>query len=77
MHISTHAFLYSVPALRESDFSLPLEGILSDLLCNEEQVGHMLSSIDVTKVSGPDGISAKMLRHTATTIAHAITKLFT
>ena len=36
----------------------------------------MLLSIDTSKASGPDGISGKMLKHTAVSIAPVITKLF-
>jgi len=36
----------------------------------------MLSSLDTTKASGPDGISGKTLKQTATAIAPSITALF-
>ena len=36
-----------------------------ELLCNEEEVEELLSSVDVSKASGPDDISAKMLKNTA------------
>ena len=39
-------------------------------------VSKLLSSLDVTKANGPDGIPARMLKHTATSITHSITKLF-
>ena len=42
----------------------------------EGEVFDLLCSIDPTKSSGPDQISAKMLRATATSITPAITKLF-
>ena len=47
-----------------------------EILCNEEEVYKLLSSLDVTKANGPDGISAKTLKHTATSITPSITKLF-
>jgi len=47
-----------------------------ELLCNEEEVYQLLSSLDVTKANGPDGISARMLKHTAASITPSITKLF-
>ena len=47
----------------------------SKILCNEE-VYQLLSSLDVTKPNGPDGISARTLKHTATSITPLITKLF-
>jgi len=36
----------------------------------------MLSSLDTTKASGPNGISGKMLKHTAIAIAPSITPYF-
>ena len=47
-----------------------------EVLCNEEEVYQLLSSLDVTKANGPDGISARTLKHTATSITPSITKLF-
>ena len=46
------------------------------LLCSEDTVLDLLLSLDTTKASGPDGISAKMLKNTATSIASSITKIF-
>ena len=46
-----------------------------ELLCNEE-VHQLLSSLDVTKANGPDGISARTLKHIATSISPLIMKLF-
>ena len=46
------------------------------LLCTEEEIFSLLTSPDVTKASGPDGISACMLKATAATIAPVVTKLF-
>jgi len=45
-------------------------------LCTEEEVLKLLLSLDVTKSSGPDGISANMLKATAITIASSLCKLF-
>ena len=47
-----------------------------DLLCTREEVEHLLLNLDVSKASGPDGISATMLKHTATSIAPSVTALF-
>ena len=47
-----------------------------DLLCTEEDVYGLLSSLDTSKASGPDGISAKMLKMTAEFIAPSVCKLF-
>lgn len=49
---------------------------LEDNLCTEEEVFDLLSSLDTTKSSGPDGVSAKMLKYTATSITPSVTKLF-
>ena len=37
---------------------------------------HLLESIDVSKLNGPDKISGRMLKATALSIAPSITKLF-
>ena len=37
---------------------------------------NLLSSVDPSKASGPDLISARMLKHTAASISRAITQLF-
>lgn len=49
---------------------------IEDLLCTDEEVYGLLSSLDVSKASGPDGISARMLRMTAEFIAPSVCKLF-
>ena len=35
-----------------------------------------IQSLDATKASGPDGVSIRMLKHTATSIAPSLAKLF-
>ena len=47
-----------------------------DFLCSVEEVEHLLASVDPSKASGADLLSAKMLMATATSIAPAITSLF-
>ncbi len=47
-----------------------------ELLCTIEEVEHLLLNLDVSKASGPDGISATMLKRVATSIAPSITTLF-
>ena len=47
-----------------------------ELLCTESEVYDLLASLDVSKASGQDGISARMLKHTALSITPSITKLF-
>ena len=48
----------------------------TSLLCTESQVYDLLRSLDTSKSSGPDGISARMLKNTARAIAPSITNLF-
>jgi hypothetical protein len=44
-------------------------------LCTVEEVEHLLETLDVTKSSGPDGISAKMLKSVAQSIAPSVMRL--
>ena len=60
----------SVPA------TLPLSHPSEEILCTEDEIFHLLSLLDVTKASGPDGISPKMLKYTAASIAPIVTKIF-
>ena len=47
------------------------------LLCTEEEVWFLLTSLDATKANnGPEGISAHMLKATAAAITPVVTKLF-
>jgi len=50
--------------------------IISELLCKVEDVFDMLCTLDMSKASGPDGISGRMLKNTACSIAPALTKIF-
>ena len=47
-----------------------------ELLCTSEEVEHLLLNLDESKASGPDGISATMLKCTAAIIASSVTALF-
>ena len=47
-----------------------------ELLCTESGVYDLVASLDVSKASGQDGISARMLKATACSIAPSLTKLF-
>ena len=47
-----------------------------EILCSEPEVFDLLVALDVSKASGPDGISARMLKYTAASIAPSLTKLF-
>ena len=56
--------------------NLPSSECPDELLCSEDEVLELLLSIDISKASGPDGISGCMLKSTAFTIAPVITELF-
>ena len=47
-----------------------------ELLCSVEEVQWLLNTLDTTKSNGPDGVSARMLKATASSIAPSVTKLF-
>ena len=47
-----------------------------DYYCTEEEVLALIQSLDVSKASGPDGISIRMLKGTAASIAPSLTMLF-
>ena len=49
--------------------------IPEDLLCTDEDTFFLLSSLDSFKATGPDGISACMLRSTADSITPSVTEL--
>ena len=68
-------FNYSISPITPQDSSYE-NGPCPNLLCTVEEVTSMLSSLDATKASGPDGISEKMLKQTAIAIAPSITALF-
>ena len=44
--------------------------------CTVEEVTVLLKSLNISKASGPDGISARVLKATASEIAPSITALF-
>ena len=46
-----------------------------DFLCSIEEMQHLLETLDVSKSSGPDGISARMLKSVAQSIAPSVTRL--
>ena len=65
------------PPLTSAD--LPLtdpNGSVDNILCSEDQVYELLTSIDTTTANGHDDISAIMLKKTALSITPAVTKLF-
>ena len=46
------------------------------LLCVTEELVHLINGLDVSKANGPDGISVRMLKATADSIAPSLTNLF-
>ena len=48
----------------------------AEMLCTEDEVAHLIMSMDSNKANGPDGVSARMLKGTALAIAPSLTKLF-
>ena len=61
------------PSFPEDHLSVPN---CEALYCTTEEVMHMLEHLDCSKACGPDQISARMLKVTASSIAPSITKLF-
>ena len=49
--------------------------IPEELLCTEDEVHFFLTSLDTSKATGPDGISARMLKSTASSITPSVTTL--
>ena len=45
-------------------------------MCSEDEVYELLWTIDTTKSSGDDDISARMLKETALSITPVVTQLF-
>ena len=46
------------------------------LLCTEDQVYNLILSLDVSKATGADNISARMLKGTVSSITPSLTKMF-
>ncbi len=46
------------------------------LLCTTQEITHLLKGLDVSKATGPDGISACMMKATSKSIALSLTSLF-
>ena len=55
---------------------LPPQDCPAEMLCTEVDVFNMLNALDTTKACGPDGITGKMLKMTASSITPVLTKLF-
>ena len=71
----SQCFNHTLPPLTPSE-CYHMKSCSEDLLCTVEEVTELLNSLDVSKASGPDGISARMLKATSNEIAPSITALF-
>ena len=69
-------FNSDVPPLSPTAGDPPERVLPEDYLCTIDEVFHLLVSLDTSKSSGPDGISARMLKMTAISIAPSVTNLF-
>ena len=73
-------FNWDFPPLSELDcncFNVPSSMLPSDeILCTEEETFNLIMAIDDSKAIGPDGISGRMLKATASTIVPSLTTLF-
>ena len=75
--ISINIFNKALPPLSPRDNIIGYtEQCPSELLCTEDEVLELLLSIDTSKSSVPDGISGRMLKATAHSIASSVTTLF-
>ena len=72
----TKCFNQAVPPLSPSNSTLNSEHTIpDDLLCTEEEVHFFLTNLDTSKATGPDGISACMLKSTADSVTPSVTTL--
>ena len=70
-------FNTALPQLSQSEFLyLGPDKCPSRLLCYESEVYNLIVGVDVTKSTGPDNISGRMIKSTACSIAPAVTALF-
>ena len=51
------------------------EIVIEDLLCTSEEIIHLINGLDMSKSTGPDEISVKMLKLVANSIAPSLTNL--
>ena len=70
-------FNRAVPELSPSDLPKSVPDVCpEDILCSEDEVYELLCSLDTTKGSGDDDISAIMLKATVLSVTSAVTQLF-
>ena len=60
----------------DSALTLSTSTIPEEFLCSDEQILCLLSSLNTRKATGADGVTARMLKATGTSIVMSITKLF-
>ena len=68
-------FNHSFPPLKNPTPLDPI-GCPASMLCTEEEISELLHNLNPAKSTGLDGVSANMLKSTATSIAASLTKLF-
>jgi len=72
-----NSFNHSTPILESTDLpSTDPNWLPEPLMCTEDEVFEMLSTLDTTKSSGHDEISTKMLEEIALSMTPAVTSLF-
>ena len=75
--VIVNSFNHSTPVLESTDLpSTDPNWLTEPLMCIEDEVLEMLSTLDATKSNGHDEISTKMLKETALSMTSAVTKLF-
>ena len=65
-----------VPPLNDHRSHLNPSNFPAELLCTEDVIFDMTTELDCNKTSGPDDISARMLKDTATSVTPGLTRLF-
>jgi len=67
----------SVPPLDISDtdrLQVDSDQCPPKLLCSKEEITELLQTLDTSKASGPDDISTRMLKETASAVAPSLTQ---
>ena len=73
----SQCFNRSMPALTSDDVDqIDAPSCPDEFLCSVDNVASMLLNLEIDKSNGPDGISARMLKHTASSIAPSVANLF-
>ena len=65
-----------IPPLDDHQPQLNPTNFPAELMCTEEEVFDLLAELDCNKSTGPDNISARMLKGTATSVTPSLTRLF-